>query len=42
MHAKTQMNSDVSLSRKDRRCLAHLKGEMFAVRSISAAGEVRD
>lgn len=42
MHAKTQMNSDVSPSRKDRRCLAHLKGETFAVQRISAAGEVWD
>lgn len=48
MHAKTQMNSedtkqsDGSLSRKDRRFLAHLKGETFAVQRISAAGEVWD
>lgn len=37
MHAKTQMNSEhikrseVSPSQKDRRYLAHLKGELFAV-----------
>lgn len=45
MHAKTQMNSedtkrsDVSPSQKDRRCLAHPKGD-FTVQSISVAGDV--
>lgn len=46
MHAKTQMNSEhtkqseVSLSQKDRRYLAQLKGELFTVQNISVAGDV--
>lgn len=46
MHAKTQMNSEdtkgseVDPSQKDRRYLAHLKGEMFTMKNISVAGDV--